>query len=41
MKNRLSLAVVISAAILTTFIAVIAPSWKIKKASIVNVVNAG
>ena len=37
----LVLAVVISAAILTTFIAVIAPSRKIKKTSIVNVVNAG
>ena len=37
----LVLAVVISAAILTTFIAVIAPSQKIRKTSIVNVVNAG
>ena len=37
----LVLVVVISSAILTTFIAVIAPSWKIKKTSIVNVVNAG
>ncbi len=37
----LVLAIVISAAILTTFIAVIAPSLKIKKTSIVNVVNAG
>ncbi len=37
----LVLAVVISAAILTTYIAVITPSRKIKKTSIVNVVNAG
>ena len=37
----LVLAVVVTAAILTTFLAVISPSQKIKKTSIVNVVNAG
>lgn len=37
----LVLAVVILAAILTTFIAVIAPTRKIERTSIVNVVNAG
>ncbi len=37
----LVLAVVVTTAILTTFLAVISPSQKIKKTSIVNVVNAG